>query len=191
MRFQPQIDPEFNTLIFVSDNIDRRHTLAVTVTLPFQITQWWEMQNNFTANRQKIDTERNGEFYQVAQKGFQLNSTQTFQLPEKYTMELAGNYESPIINGYFNWLSRGFVNLGVQKEFNYGGVLRLSCNDIFETARIRWKTFDDAGFSINGKLKFDTRRFVLAYTHQFGNNKLKGTRKRSVGSQEEQNRVTN
>src|SRR5690606_34592262 len=69
MRFQPQIDPETNTLVFVSDNIDRRNTLAATFTIPLQIAPWWEMQNNLTANRQKINTETQGEVYEIVQEG--------------------------------------------------------------------------------------------------------------------------
>lgn len=191
MRFQPRVDPESNVLILASDNIDRRHTLATTVTLPLQPIQWWKIQNNLTADWQMIDTEFNGEHYQRAQEGFQFNSTHTFTLPKNYALELAGNYVSPRINGYFNWLSRGFVNLGIQKEFKNEGVLRFSCNDIFETTQLRWKTFDEASFNFNGRLKFDKRRFVMTYTQKFGNNKVTGSRKRSLGSQEEQNRVTN
>ena len=138
-----------------------------------------------------IDTEFNGDDYRRSQEGFQLNSTHTFTLPSKYSLELAGNYVSPRINGYFNWLAHGFVNLGIQKEFKNEGILRFSCNDIFETNQIRWQTFDEASFNFNGKVKFDKRRFVITYTQKFGNNKVKGTRKRSTGSQEEQNRVTN
>ena len=184
MRFQPRIDPENNTLILASDNIDRQHTLATTVTLPLQPIHWWKMQNNLTADWQMIDTEFNGENYQRAQEGFQLNSTHTFKLPNNYALELAGNYMSPRINGYFNWLSRGFLNLGIQKELKNEGVLRISCNDIFETTRLKWQTFDGATFNFNGKLKFDKRRFVITYTQKFGNNKVKGSRKRSTGSQD-------
>lgn len=191
MRFQPRIDPESNILILASDNIDRRHTLAATITAPFQVIHWWKMQNNLTADWQMIDTEFNGGNYKRAQEGFQLNTTHTFTLPKDYAVELAGYYMSPRINGYFNWLSRGFVNLGIQKEFKNEGVLRVSCNDIFETTRLKWQTFEEASFQFNGRLKFDKRRFVISYTQNFGNNKVKGIRKRSTGSQEEQNRVTN
>ncbi|MEK6478178.1 TonB-dependent receptor [Catalinimonas sp. 4WD22] len=191
MRFQPQIDQETNMLIFVSDNIDRRNTIAATFTLPFQVTPWWEMQNNLTANWQMIDTDLNGEYYQRTQKGFQANSTHTFRLPHKFTLELAGNYSSPVINGYFNWLARGFVNLGIQKEFNNNGSLRFSCNDIFETTQLRWKTHESASFLLDGRLKFEKRQFIITYTQKFGNNKVKGARQRSGASAAEQNRVTN
>lgn len=109
----------------------------------------------------------------MAREGFQLNRTHTFELPEKYAVELAG------------------YNFGIKKEFNHGGVLRFSCNDIFDSNRVRWKTSDRSLVRLNGKLRPEGQGFVLTYIHNFGNSKVKGIRKRAVGSQEEQQRVTN
>ena len=102
-----------------------------------------------------------------------------------------GNYNSPGINGYFRWLARGFVNLGVQKDFEKAGILRVSCNDIFETSQLRWESFEGSNIEFVGRLKFEKRVFMATYTYKFGNNKVKGTRTRAVGSQAEQRRVTN
>ena len=98
---------------------------------------------------------------------------------------------SPVINGFFNWEARGFVNLGIQKELNANGTLRFSVNDIFETSQWRWKTVENSPFYLKGNIKFDKRIFTLTYTQKFGNKKIKGARKRSVGSAEELRRVTN
>ena len=105
--------------------------------------------------------------------------------------ELSGFYISPTINGYFNWLSRGFVNLGIQKEFKNDGALRFACNDIFETSQMRWDSANETNFSFHGNIKFEKRIFTITYTQKFGNKKIKGVRKRSVGSAEEKRRVTN
>lgn len=121
----------------------------------------------------------------------QIISSNIFKLPKKYTLEVVGVYSSPVINGYFNRLSRGFVNLGVQKEFEKAGVLRISCNDIFETTQFRWKSFEGSDIGFSGRYKYEKRVFMATYTYKFGNNKVKGTRSRAVGSQAEQNRVTN
>jgi hypothetical protein len=189
--FQPSLDPETNILVWITDNIDRRETISSTITFPFQITDWWEMQNNFSANWQMIVNGTGGELFKRNQFGFQLNTTQTFKLPKKFTLELAGFYMSPVINGLFNWEARGFVNLGIQKELNSNGTLRFSVNDIFETTRWKWKTVDNAPFFLVGDIKFDKRIFSITYTQKFGNNKIKGARKRSVGSEAELKRVTN
>lgn len=191
MPFQPTLDEESNTLFLKTDNIDQRQTVSIVVAFPLQVTPWWEVQNNLTANYQKVNSELNGEVYEVDLIGSQIISTNTFKLPKKYTIELLGYYSSPAVNGYFNMLSRGFVNLGFQKQFEKAGVLRLSCNDIFETSQLRWESFDGSNIEFTGRYKFEKRVFMATYTYKFGNNKVKGTRSRSVGSQAEQRRVSN
>lgn len=190
-RFQPTLDEETNTLFLKTENIDERQTVSMIVAFPLKVTSWWETQNNFTANYQKVNSELNGEAYVVNQKGIQVVLTNTFTLPKKYTIELMGNYNSPVINGYFNLLSRGFVNFGVQKNFEKAGILRVSCNDIFETNQMRWRTLDGTDLEFSGRFRSEKRVFMATYTYKFGNSKIKGTRDRKVGSQEEQKRVTN
>ena len=189
--YQPTLDEESNTLFLKTDNIDQSQTVAMIVAFPLQISPWWEMQNNLTANYQKVNSTLNGETYAVDQMASQITSTNTFRLPKKYTIELLGYYSSPVISGYFNLLPRGFVNLGIQKVFDKAGVLRVSCNDIFETTQLRWNSFDGANIDFSGRYKFEKRVFMATYTYKFGNNKVKGTRTRAVGSQAEQRRVTN
>ncbi len=190
MRFQPTLDPETNVMVFASDNIDRRKTVAANISFPISVTDWWEIQNNISGDWQVIKTQIEGSEYQRGQAGYQLNTTQTFQLPHKFVVELSGFYISPRINGYFNWLSRGYINVGIQKELGERSTLRLACNDIFETSQYRWGTTSDAEFKFNGNYKFEKRVFQMTYTQKFGNNKVK-RRKRSVGSEEEMKRVTN
>lgn len=191
LRHQPHMTPDSNVLTFVADNIDRRNTVTASVSFPLRVMEWWELQNNLTVNRQSVDSELNGEVYQVKQNGFQFNMTQTFKLAKDYRLELAGNYTSRTINGYFNWKPRGFVNLGLQKEFENGGVLRVACTDIFKTNVLRWKSYDDTSIYIEGRMRTDPRTLAVTYAHEFGNSKVKAMRKRSVGSEEEQLRVSN
>ena len=189
--FQPILDEETNTVFLRTENLDQSQTVAMMAAFPLEVAPWWEMQNNFTGNYQKVRSELNGENYDVKQIGLQVVNTHTFKLPKKYTIELMGNYNSPGINGYFRWLARGFVNLGVQKDFEKAGILRVSCNDIFETSQLRWESFEGSNIEFVGRLKFEKRVFMATYTYKFGNNKVKGTRTRAVGSQAEQRRVTN
>lgn len=190
-QFQPTLHEETNTTFLRTENIDHRQTVSIIVAFPLQLTSWWETQNNFTANYQKVNSELNGEAYAVDQTGIQVVLTNSFTLPKKYTIELMGYYMSPSIMGYYQVLSRGFLNLGIQKDFQKAGMLRLSFNDILETSQLRWRSFDGADLEITGRLKFEKRVFMATYTYKFGNSKIKGTRDRKVGSQEEQRRVTN
>jgi hypothetical protein len=190
-RFQPTLDEETNTLFLKTENIDESQTISMIVAFPLKVTSWWESQNHITANYQKVKSELNGEVFEVDQKSLQAVLTNTFTLPNDYTIELMGNYMSPAIGGYYLGRSRGFLNLGVQKNFQKAGVLRLSCNDILETSQIGGRTFDGADLDFYIRFKFEKRVFMATYTYKFGNSKIKGTRDRKVGSQEEQRRVTN
>jgi hypothetical protein len=190
-RSQPTLDEETNTLFLKTENIDESRTISMIVAFPLKVTSWWESQNNITANYQKVNSELNGEVFEVDQKSLQAMLTNTFTLPNDYTIELMGNYITPGIRGYYRRLSRSFLNLGIQKNFQKAGVLRLSCNDLLETNQIRMRSFDDADLGIYIRLKFEKRVFMATYTYKFGNSKIKGTRDRKVGSQEEQKRVTN
>lgn len=188
---QLQLDPETNIMYVTGDNIDKRETISTTITLPFGVTDWWEMQNNISANWQSIETEMDEGLYKRSQYGYQINTTQTFRLPKKITLELSGFYISPVAAGYVNKLSRSFVNLGIQKEFRNDGALRFSCNDIFENNQMRIQTDDSAPFTYNLLYIPNKRIFTLNYTKKFGDKKIKGARKRSVGSEAEQKRVKN
>lgn len=189
--FQPTLDEETNTMFLKTENIDQIQTISIMFAFPIPLTPWWEMQNNVTANFQRANSVLNDEAYEVDQKSVQVITTNTFTLPKEYTIELVGYYNSPTISGYLLGLPRGFVNLGIKKDFEKAGILRLSCNDIFETTQLRWNSFEGSNIGFSGRVKFDKRVFMATYTYNFGNNKVKGTRKRAVGSQAEQRRVSN
>ena len=157
LPFQFNIDPKTNIMAIVTNNIDRRETFSFNMTLPFQITNWWEMQNNFTGNWQMIATDNEGSLYKRSQNGFQVNTTQTFKLPGRFTVEVSGFYISPVINGYYNWLARGFVNIGVRKDIGQNGTLNLSCNDVFKTSQLRWKSDNSDSYYFYGHLRFRLR----------------------------------
>jgi len=191
LRHQPHMTSDSDILTFITANINNRNTVSTAVSFPLTFVGWWELQNNLTVNVQSVSSELNGEYYQAKQNGFQFNTTHTFQLPKDYKLELTGNYVSPAINGYFGWKSRGAVNIGLQREFNSGNILRFACTDIFQTNQLRWKSYDDTKIYIEGRMRTDLRTFSVSYIQEFGNSKIKGGKKRAVGSQEEQNRVTN
>ncbi|MFN2126537.1 MAG: TonB-dependent receptor domain-containing protein, partial [Anaerolineales bacterium] len=74
-RFQPEFDPETNVMVIRTDNVDRRETVSTTITLPFEVTRWWEMQNNLSGNWQRIATQLESGSYTRDQNGFQVNTS--------------------------------------------------------------------------------------------------------------------
>jgi L-rhamnose mutarotase len=53
-------DEETNTVFLKTENIDQSQTVSMMVAFPLKVTSWWETQNNFTANYQKVNSELNG-----------------------------------------------------------------------------------------------------------------------------------
>jgi len=81
-QFQPTLNEETNTVFLKTENIDQRQTVSMIVAIPLKVTSWWETQNNFIANYQRVNSELNGEAYDVDQKGLQVVITNTFTLPK-------------------------------------------------------------------------------------------------------------
>jgi|GEM_PF-146955 len=191
LRHQPHMTPDSDILTFIADNIDSRKTLSASLTFPLKLRDWWEFQSSLTTNVQSVNSELNEEFYKVKLYGIQYNMSHTFQLPQNYKLEFVGFYASPTTNGYFNWKAMGAVNIGMQKEFDSGGILRVNCKDIFQTNQLRWKSYDGTDIYISGRMRTDPRTLSVTYIRELGNSKIKDARKRTVGSEEEQRRVSN
>jgi len=82
-------------------------------------------------------------------------------------------------------------NIGAQKVLkNNNGTIRFNVQDVFQSGN--WKIESDPvviDFIYRGQYLITERVFRLTYSRNFGNNKLKASRKRATGSEEERRRV--
>ncbi len=188
---QPFVDPATNKQINRTVNLDYSKVLSASLSFPVQVTDWWQMQNNFLGFWQLDKTRFEGAILTIEQKSFRLNSVQTFKLPKDFTLEFSGNYRTPGIRGFVKRKATGVLNIGLQKNLgNNKGRLSLNVNNVLKT--FNWELFTTdptIGFEYKGAFNFSERAVRLTYTRSFGNNKLKGNRKRQTGSAEEQGRV--
>ena len=190
-RGQPSVDSITNRQVNTSVNLDYSKGLSATLSFPLEVTNWWQMQNNFMAFWQQDKTRFEGGFLTTEQKSFRFNSVQTFKLPKDFTLELSGNYRSPGLRGFVKTKATGALNAGLQKKLGgNNGRLSLNVNDILRTLRFELYTTDPTlGFEYEGAYLFSERAVRLTYSRNFGNNKVKGSRRRETGSAEEQGRV--
>lgn len=187
----PKVNPETNQQLNIPENFDNAHTLSATLSLPFHPTEWWEMQNNLTAQWQRTNATLDGTAVQISQPNWNFNGSQTFRLPRKFTLELSGFYFPKSLFGIISNRPLGTLDIGLQKELpHHRGNLRFSVTDVFFTSN--WSATanqPDLNLKWDGLFRFSERVFRLSYARHFGSNKVRAARQRGTGSEEERRRV--
>jgi outer membrane receptor protein involved in Fe transport len=186
-----RLDPETNTQNVYIANVDQTRTYSLNLSLPVEVTSWWQMQNNLAVILQQNNSVYEGIKLALNGRYGRINSTQNFKLPYNLNLEISGYYQSRALFGIFQQKGMGSVNLGIQKKLNKErGALNCSISDIFWTNRFNIKlaypyvNLDQTFFN-----NFESRVVRLTYNRNFGNKDLKAANRRKTGSEEERNRV--
>ena len=190
-RFEQRFDEENELLIFIADNLDEVNTFSLTVGVPFRITDWWKTQNTVIFLYTEVKNDTDTSQFEIDQYSFSLNSTSWFTISDTWSSELNFNYNSQSVFGS-NVISPTFImNFGIQKKFEEKwGTLRFNINDIFDSFEINVKSdLANQNLKTDNTFDFSNRTFLITYTRNFGNKKLKSIRSKESGAQEERNRV--
>jgi len=133
----------------------------------------------------------NNEPLQVHTKNLQVVWINSFSLPKDFSAELIGFYQSEALFGTTVALPMTALNIGVQKKLPGNlGTLRFGIDDVLNSLKFGGgSNFPEYNLISKFDADFSQRTFKLTYSRNFGNNKLKGTRQRATGSEEERQRV--
>ncbi|NNE28295.1 MAG: TonB-dependent receptor [Saprospiraceae bacterium] len=191
-RFQPVVDLEENRQLVTAANLDKVQSVVFSLSLPWEPFSWWNIQNSLTAMWTEVDSEYSGGQINEEQVSWSGNSAHNFTLPKDFSTEVSLNYRSANIWGISSFGEMWSLNFGIQKKFgNDWGNLRFSVRDIFNKSS-SWRTEadqPDLGIFVRSTYQINWRTFDLTYSRSFGNNKVKGTRKRQTGSEADQRRA--
>ncbi|MEJ7679885.1 MAG: outer membrane beta-barrel family protein [Segetibacter sp.] len=136
--FQTKVDPKTNRQYISAENLNYQKTLNASFSLPFTLTNWWNMQNNLTGEWQQINALYNNAPITVEQKNLQFFSSQNFKLPKDFSAELSGFYQSGGLFGRSVFKSIYSVNFGIQKKISErAGSLRFGVDNIFNSLKFR------------------------------------------------------
>ena len=190
-NFQERIDEATGRLIFEAANLDYTKTFGITLGVPIKLTNWWRTQNNLTFIKQKVRVFYNDEPIELSLGNFSANSTHSFKISDSFSAELSGFYNGPGFFGSAKYDEVYGINLGLQKKFSdKWGTLKFSISDILDSIEFNGGTdLPEQNIKTNNTFDFFNRTFSLSYSRNFGNTKLKSSRNRETGSEEERQRV--
>jgi hypothetical protein len=172
---------------FYPVNIDKLKNVSVTVSSPFTITNWWDL---------NIFTSLYGNKYYNIQNGapsslhinLGQNITNSFKFSKSLKGELITNYSTRSIDQLAT--NEGRLNnfsLGVQKQIlKEKGSVTFNISDPFVWNKNRYSSHFIRMYE-EGAYSYPSRSVTLSFTYRFGkvNNQ---SRQRTTASQEEQNR---
>lgn len=188
--FQPHVDSLTNKTISTPENLKNQKMVTAVLSIPVSPAKWWNMQYNITGLWQQVNAMYDNEPVRIEEKNIMINMSQSFTLPKNFFIELSGFYRSPGLDGISLIKSFGSLDFGVKKKFGTKDVLAFSANNLLNSQDIRIHTnLPDLNLVGDVNLRFSWRTFKLTYTHNFGKNKLKASRNRNTGAEDEKERV--
>ncbi|MEO1437334.1 MAG: outer membrane beta-barrel protein, partial [Bacteroidota bacterium] len=191
-RFQPDVNTESNVLTVTSVNLEDRHSVNLSLTLPVTITKWWSVRFNKNLFWQQTNAIYQDNPVSVELVTFGMNGTSSFTLPKNFGLEVSGFYFSSGFNGLVKWQPAYSIDVGIQKKFENGAALRLNMRDVFNT--INWiGEANEPELNLVSSNRYDIEGQIvrLTWSQPFGNKKIKGNRNRQTGGDEERQRVEN
>lgn len=166
--------------------MQKQQTINASITFPIKVTDWWNMR--LFANyiwQESTTLDENSSIYTLQQNNFSINGNQSFKLPNDFSIELSGFYQTKSILGNVRFSAGGILNVGLQKQLNNKARLTFNINDVFNSLKFAGTTdLAEAAFFVTRTFDFSQRTFKLTYSMPFGNQKLKGVRKRNSGGEE-------
>lgn len=188
--FQPDIDSVANKTVARAENLESQKQVAAVLSIPITVRPWWNIQNNITATWQQINAIYKKEPVRLEQKNIAINMTHTLSFPKDFSLEITGLYLSPSLNGIMVFKSIGLLDVGVRKKISDRDALNFSASNLLNSFDFRGYTdLPEQNLVGSVHIRFSWRTYKLTYIRNFGKLKLKGTRERSTGAENEKTRA--
>jgi iron complex outermembrane recepter protein len=172
-------------------NVAEQQVYSFNLSTPLPIKKWWSGYLNFgITHQQNVADFGNGNIVNISALNFNTYMQHTFELGKGYKAELSGWYSSKgIWAGAFLSEPMGSVDLGFQKSlFKERALLRLSFSDLFFTSQ--WGGYSQInGFRMNANGGWESQQAKINFNYSFGNQKVKESRNRRTGLEDEKNRI--
>jgi hypothetical protein len=189
--FQPKVDSVRNKQVLSAENIVSLKTLNASVSVPITVNNWWSMQYNFGATWQEANAVLKSGPLRVRKTNWSVNGNQRFTFPQNWSAEISGFFQSADLIGVVVRRPIGLVDVGVKKKLKDNrSSFQLSGTNLLHSMKLNNVTdVPRENLYTRVSLNFFYRAVRLTYTRNFGKEKLRESRSRSTGSEEERARV--
>lgn len=183
-------DPANNAIISSYGNLSASNIFRATVTSVKSFFKGkWGSINTVGAFYAKYNTASSGAGQENAKVTAFISSNNTITLPKKIKAEITGFYFSPIAVGVYQQKAIYTVSAGLSRPIlDSKGTLALNVSDIFNSQRTKNDVITQ-GVNMNYNNKPETRFVNMVFTYRFGNNKVKASKVRKTGNEDEKSRV--
>lgn len=173
----------------VADNLAQADALSMQLNFPITFRKLVSGYGGTMINRQHYRAIYQGELFDRAKWACTFYTEINVRISNTFSTQLSGYYAGPSQLEFISAGRNSSVNVAIEKKLlNNKGKLTLTGNDLFHDNRTRGRIqFQDINFAINQYSS--TRNFRLTFSYSFGNQSIKGERKRKTGSEEESSRV--
>jgi Outer membrane protein beta-barrel family/Carboxypeptidase regulatory-like domain len=177
-----------NKVIRQSQNLGDAQSYILTAGMPFTVSKAWQIQTSFLGLYNQFQFDFEGKSYNTRNFSGRLNFSNGFTFGYGWTAELNGWVNSPSINTIqeMPWLSN--FDTGLQKVVNQKIKVKLSLQNIFFTP-VLISEMNGAMSYQKARLQLDTRIVMLNINYIFGNQKVKASRQRKSGADDESKRA--
>jgi outer membrane receptor protein involved in Fe transport len=182
-------DDKTKTSVTVPENLGQATGIYLATGSPFDVTKWWNTDNDLSAGYNKTVSLVQGNDYRKGSWTWAISSDNNITLPRKYTVNLYAAYSAPSVSGLYQVHANYQINMGLKKVFAADkAVISFKVSDIFDSSRFR-STLRYNNVDTYWRNEWESRRFSVNLSYKFGNMKLKTVRSRRSGTAEEEGRV--
>jgi hypothetical protein len=168
--------------IHTIQNLDNSYNFNFNSSIPLKPFEWWTMNYNFTLYHNRLNSKL--EFGDVGYEitTFSINVLQQFELPQDFKIEFRGYYNHDSYWDFYFVEPHYQVDFGLTKKIGNWN-LSFSIKDFLNIREGNGGMFQN-NIVMPTTYKPESRLFILHFNYKFGNQNVKGERKRKTGSED-------